>query len=103
MPGATVLSITTPLVPPLAASVAVVPVGSAPPRVVGTKKDIRHPVVLEQFTGLAVELNDSTLRNIKSVLALYTSVTGEQVVFPVETATTTVPLAAMALDVIGTW
>lgn len=103
MPDATVLSITTALVPPLAASVAVVPVGSAPPRVLGTEKDIRHPALLGQLTELDVEPNDSTLRNIQSVLLLYTSVKGEQVVFPVETATTLVPLAAMALDVIGTW
>jgi hypothetical protein len=97
------LSITTPLVPPLAASVAEVPAGSAPPRVVGTEKDIRHPALLGQFTALDVEPSDSTLRNIKSVLLLNTSVSGEQVVFAVETASTLVPLAAMALEVIGTW
>jgi hypothetical protein len=70
---------------------------------VGTEKDIRHPALLGQFTFVAVEPNDCTLRNIKSVLALNTSVTGEQLVFPVETAKTLVPLAAIALDVIRTW
>jgi hypothetical protein len=97
-----VLSITTPLVPPLAASVAVVPAGSVPPRVVGIEKDMRHPALLGQFTGLELEPGDSTLRNIQSLLLLNTSVTGEQVVFAVASASTLVPLAAMALDVIRT-
>ena len=103
VPGVTVLSITTPLVPPLSASVALVLVGSAPPRVVGTEKDIRHPTLLGQFTAADVEPNDSTLRKIQSVLLLYTSDTGEHVVLPVETASTLVPLADIALDVIRTW
>ena len=96
------MSITIPLVPPLSAAVAVVPAGSVPPRVVGTENDIRHPVLLGQFTGLEVEPSDCTLRKIRSLLALYTSVTGEQVVFPVETASTLVLVVAMALDVIAT-
>ena len=103
VPGVTVLSITTPLVPPLSASVALVLVGSAPPRVVGTEKDIRHPTLLGQFTAADVEPNDSTLRKIQSVLLLYTSDTGEHVVLPVETASTLVLLADIALDVIRTW
>jgi len=70
---------------------------------VGTEKDITHPALLGQFTGGELDPNDSTLRNIQSLLLLNTSVSGEQVVFPVETAGTLVPLAAMALDVIRTW
>ena len=98
-----VLSITTPLVPPLAASVAAVPAGSVPPRVVGTEKDITHPALLGQFTGEELDPNDSTLRNIQSLLLLNTSVTGEQVVFAEERARTLVLLVSMALDVILTW
>ncbi len=93
-----------PLVPPAAASVAAGAVGRVPVEVVGTEKDIRHPVVSVQLTGLAVELDDSTLKNIKSVpVALNTSVRGEQVVLAVETASTLVPLVAMTLAVIGIW
>lgn len=98
------VSATIPLEPPLAhRGLAAVPVGSAPPEVVGTEKFIRHPVVVGQFTGLAVLLFDSTLRKIQSLVPSYTSVTGEQMELPVERAAGTVlPLAAMPLLVIGT-
>ena len=94
------MSITTPLAPPVAARVAVVPVGRAPLSVWGTEKDMRHPALLGQFTAPEVEPKDCTLRNIRSVLALNTSVTGEQVVFPDVRARMPVPVAAAALDVI---
>ena len=89
--------------PPLAhRGLTAVPVGSAPPEVVGTEKFIRHPVVVGQFTGLASLLFDSTLRKIQSLVPSYTSVTGEQVVPAVERASTPV-LGFMALALIGTW
>ena len=97
------MSITRPLVPPLSLSAALVAVGSVPPRVVGTEKDIRHPVLLGQFTAPEVEPDPCTLRKTRSVLALYISVAGEQVVLAVETTSTLVLLVAMALDVIATW
>ena len=97
------MSTATPLVPPLAVSEAVVLVGSGPPRVVGTENDIRHPVLVGHFTDVDIEPKFCTLRNIKSVSALNTSVTGEQVVFAVDTASTVVPLEAIAFDVIASW
>jgi hypothetical protein len=96
------LSITIPLVPPVAANLAVGAAGSDPIRLLGTENDIKQPVVKEQFRGLPVELV-ATLRNTRSVLALNTSVTGEHPVFTFDTARALVPLAAVALDVIRTW
>ena len=97
------LSISIPLVPPLENKVAVVAVGSGPVRVVGTEKDITHPALLGQPTGASVLPLASTLRKIQSAGLLNTSVTGEQVVPRVESASTLLPLAAMALELIRTW
>ena len=58
IPCGTVLSMIMPLVPPLAARVAVVALGSDPPSVVGMLKDIRQPALVGQFTGDEVEPND---------------------------------------------
>jgi hypothetical protein len=98
------LSATIPLVPPLAYNVAEVVVGSDPWRTVGTAKDITHPALVGQVTGLVVLPADSTLRKIQSVGLLNTSDTGEQVAAPVvRLASTVVGLVDMVLVAIPTW
>ena len=91
-----------PLVPPETPRVAAVPVGNVPPRVVGTLKDITQPAPTGHATAPVAPF-DWTLRKIRSVLPVSLSVTGEQVVSALETASTGVPVVASESLVILSW
>jgi hypothetical protein len=61
------------------------------------------PPIAGQFTEDEVALKDCTLRNIRSVVPLSTSVMGEHGVLPVETTSTLVPGDVITFELIGTW
>ena len=98
------MSMPIPLVPPAAASVAAVPVGSAPLMVVGMLNDIKQPTPAPVGQATApVAPFDCTLKKMRSVPPVLLSVTGEQVVFALETDKTVVLVAGNAFVVILSW